>query len=122
MSKLTSFTNNIQRKIMSILKFKKFNITKQHLLKFAGLAAISAMVLIPEFALAADAAIPDAFGTMHTKVNGWLTGSLGKLITLLSFVVTAFMGVAGYPVKAILGVAMLGLTLSSADSLISMLF
>lgn len=61
-----------------------------------------AMVVEPSAALAAGgaggaggAAAADPFGTLLTTVRGWLTGSLGKLLAVISLIVAGFGGATG---------------------------
>lgn len=80
---------------------------------------------MPELAMAADtpaAGGTDAFAAIHGKISGWVKGSAGKLITLISVIMAGVMGVAGFPVKFIIGALGLGLMLASADTIVNMLF
>ena len=81
---------------------------------------ISAICLIPELSYAADKA--DAFAGILEKANSWVGGSAGKLITFSSFVIAGVMGVAGFPVKHVTGAIGVGLLLSSANSIVNMIF
>ena len=83
------------------------------------LALICIMSLIPELSFAAG---EDAFGEILTKANGWVGGSAGKLITFSSLAIAGIMGVAGFPAKHVVGAVGVGLLLSSANSIVNMIF
>ncbi len=89
--------------------------------QYVALAAILAATLVlPEISFAAGSA--DAFVDIHNKLNGWVNGTAGKLITFICFAMAGIMGVAGFPTKYILGAMGTGLLLSSSGSLVNMLF
>lgn len=87
------------------------------------LVAVTALLsLIPETAFANTGTPPDAFATIFTKVKGWVGGSAGKLITFISIVMAGLMGVMSFPARYIVGALGTGLLLSSASSLVDMIF
>ena len=90
-------------------------------LVIASIAVAVVLTLMPELAMAADAK-PDAFATVLDKVNEWVGGSAGKLITVISIIIAAAMGVAGFSIRYILGAIGTGLLLSSANALVNMIF
>lgn len=99
------------------LKIIRTNKTKQYL----SIAAIlAATIVLPELSFAADNV--DAFASIHNKINGWVGGTAGKLVTFICFAMAGIMGVAGFPTKYILGAMGTGLLLSSSGSLVNMLF
>ena len=75
--------------------------------------------LLPEICFAAG---EDAFAGILTKANGWVGGSAGKLITFSSLAIAGIMGVAGFPAKHVAGAVGVGLLLSSANSIVNMIF
>ena len=79
-----------------------------------------AVCIIPEISLAADNT--DAFAGILTKANSWVAGSAGKLITFSSLAIAGVMGVAGFPAKHVAGAVGVGLLLSSANSIVNMIF
>ena len=81
--------------------------------------AIGAVCLLPEICFAAG---EDAFAGILAKANGWVGGSAGKLITFSSLAIAGIMGVAGFPAKHIAGAVGVGLLLSSANSIVNMIF
>lgn len=83
------------------------------------LSMASVALLIPELALADD---PDAFGVVYNKVNGWVGGGAGKLITFVSIIIAGVMGAFSFPIRYILGALGTGLLLSSASAIVEMIF
>jgi type IV secretory pathway VirB2 component (pilin) len=84
-------------------------------------AVVVACTVLPELGMAADTDA-DAFAIINNKIQGWVTGSAGKLITFMSIVMAGVMGVAGFPVKFMIGAIGLGLMLASASTIVDMLF
>lgn len=80
---------------------------------------IGSACLLPELCLAASG---DAFADILNKANGWVGGSAGKLITFSSLAIGGIMGVVGFPAKHIAGAVGVGLLLSSAGSIVEMIF
>ena len=80
---------------------------------------LGAVCLLPEISFAAG---EDAFAGILTKANGWVSGSMGKLITFSSLAIAGVMGVSGFPAKHIAGAVGVGLLLSSANSVVNMIF
>ncbi len=78
-----------------------------------------AMLILPQLSHAAG---PDAFADILTKANGWVGGSAGKLITFSSLAIAGIMGIAGFPAKHVAGAVGVGLLLSSANSIVNMIF
>ena len=83
------------------------------------LVVLASSVLIPYECFAAGS---DAFAGILTKANGWVGGSAGKLITFCSLAIAGVMGVAGFPAKQVAGAVGVGLLLSSANSIVEMIF
>ena len=81
--------------------------------------AVGTVCLLPELCFAAG---EDAFAAILTKANGWVGGSAGKLITFSSLAIAGVMGVAGFPAKQVAGAVGVGLLLSSANSVVNMIF
>lgn len=79
-----------------------------------------AISIIPEISFAAEKA--DAFAGILDKANSWVGGSAGKLITFSSLAIAGVMGVAGFPAKHVAGAVGVGLLLSSANSIVNMIF
>lgn len=98
---------------------KKININEQTVRTIASYTVmVGGLILISQNVLAAD----DAFGLVHTKVHGWVSGTFGKLITFISLITGLIMGIAGFPGRHILGAMGIGLVLSSANAIVNMLF
>ena len=96
-------------------------LTDQRISTLTKIALIAgAVCIIPEISLAADNA--DAFQGILNKANGWVGGSAGKLITFSSLAIAGVMGVAGFPAKHVAGAVGVGLLLSSANSIVNMIF
>ena len=96
-------------------KFKNLNLSS--VTKIACIAG--AMLMLPQLSFAAG---PDAFADILTKANGWVGGSAGKLITFSSLAIAGIMGIAGFPAKHVAGAVGVGLLLSSANSIVNMIF
>lgn len=64
----------------------------------------------------------DAFLAVYNKVSGWTTGSLGKMVTILSLSMAALGGVLGFPFRYIAGAFGVGLIMSMSSSVVGMLF
>lgn len=79
-----------------------------------------AVCIIPEISFAAGG--EDAFAGILQKANGWVGGSAGKLITFSSLAIEGVIGVAGIPAKHVAGAVGVGLLLSSANSIVNMIF
>ena len=118
MKNITSLTKLVEaikaKTLVSIYhKNKKSLATTAALIVFA--------VATPEMCFAAGTGT-DAFGDILAKATGWIGGSAGKLITFCSLAVAGIMGVAGFPAKQVLGALGVGLLLSSANSIVNMIF
>jgi len=88
---------------------------------FVALAVVSAgLCILPE--LASAAVSTDAFDTALTKIAGWTSGSAGKLITFISLIGAAVMGVLGFSGRAIMGAIGIGVLLSTAKAIVEMIF
>lgn len=86
-------------------------------------AVTATLSFIPEAAFAnTSPPSTDAFATIFTKVNSWVGGSAGKLITFISIVMAGIMGVMSFPARYIVGALGTGLLLSSASALVDMIF
>ena len=67
----------------------------------------------------ADAAVfTDAF----TKISGWVTGGLGKLVVGISVILSVIMGIAGFKWQQILIPLVLGLLLGSISGIVGLFF
>ena len=86
----------------------------------AIVSILVATLALPEISFAAEGT--DAFASIHNKINNWVGGTAGKLITFICFAMAGIMGVAGFPTKYILGAMGTGLLLSSSGNLVNMLF
>ena len=62
------------------------------------------------------------FTDVHTKIAGWVTGGLGKLIVTISVVLAVIMGVAGFKWQQILIPLILGLLLGSINGIVGLFF
>ena len=107
------------RKIFQINKPIR-NLCANALLVFALVFLLVSICLLPEYAYAAQAV--DAFEEVHKKLNGWVSGSFGKLITFISLVLSGVLGAMGFPARHVLGAIGVGLILASANSLVGFLF
>lgn len=81
---------------------------------------VGAVCIIPEMSFASGG--EDAFAGILAKANSWVGGSAGKLITFSSLAIAGVMGVAGFPAKHVAGAVGVGLLLSSANSIVNMIF
>jgi hypothetical protein len=79
-----------------------------------------AACILPEVVVAGPS--PDAFDNALTKIAGWTNGSAGKLITFISLVGAAIMGVLGFSGRAIMGAIGIGVLLSAAKAIVDMIF
>lgn len=96
-------------------------LTNQRVATLTKIALVVGTVcILPEISFAADKV--DAFAGILEKANGWVGGSAGKLITFSSLAIAGVMGVAGFPAKHIAGAVGVGLLLSSANSIVNMIF
>ncbi len=104
-----------------IKKMKIFNkIKNTNLSTVTTIACVGGiMLMLPQLSFAAG---PDAFAEILTKANGWVGGSAGKLITFSSLAIAGIMGIAGFPAKHVAGAVGVGLLLSSANSIVNMIF
>ena len=101
-------------------EMKKIKLNDQRISTLTKIALIAgAACIIPEICFAAG---EDAFAGILTKANGWVGGSAGKLITFSSLAIAGIMGVAGFPAKHVAGAVGVGLLLSSANSIVNMIF
>ncbi len=99
---------------------KKIKLNDQRISTLTKIALIAgAACIIPEICFAAG---EDAFAGILTKANSWVGGSAGKLITFSSLAIAGIMGVAGFPAKHVAGAVGVGLLLSSANSIVNMIF
>ncbi|KIE04250.1 hypothetical protein NF27_IP00180 [Candidatus Jidaibacter acanthamoeba] len=122
-----SLITGLKQKIALLSEKTNHQIVKQYVcisnnehLKTMGAVALVAMLFVPEIGLAADNV--DAFKSMFDKIAGWITGSAGKLITVIAIAVAAFIGVLGFSMKYVLGSFGVGLLLAFSVSIVNMLF
>jgi len=94
-------------------------ISNKNIKTFVTVLALTAAISVPEICYAASA---DAFAGILSKANAWVGGSAGKLITFCSLAIAGIMGVAGFPAKHVAGAVGVGLLLSSAGSIVEMIF
>jgi type IV secretory pathway VirB2 component (pilin) len=97
-------------------------VTGSEHIKAVGAIALISMLLIPEIGLAAETKGVDAFQDAFDKITGWITGSAGKLITIISIVIAGAIGIAGFPWKYVLGSFGVGMLLASSVTIVNMLF
>ena len=114
MTNITNFIKKIKVKTLA-------NTYHKHRKVLATTAILVSAVAIPEICFAAGTG-SDAFGDILTKASGWVGGSAGKLITFCSLAIAGIMGVAGFPAKQVIGALGVGLLLSSANSIVNMIF
>lgn len=102
------------------MKLTNIKIDKNKMTSLAKIALVAgAVIALPEVCFADK---PDAFAGILDKANGWIGGSAGKLITFSSLAIAGVMGVAGFPAKHVAGAVGVGLLLSSANSIVNMIF
>ena len=101
------------------LKNNRFSKIKGSTIKAIGVTwTLGAIMVCANEAMAAD----DAFKQALTKISGWTSGSLGKLITFISLIGGAIMGALGFSWKTVAGPIGIGLVLSMANAITNLFF
>ncbi|AIL66162.1 hypothetical protein NOVO_09265 (plasmid) [Rickettsiales bacterium Ac37b] len=85
-----------------------------------GVIVLTTLCFFPDLVLADNNV--DGFKVALDRAEGWISGTAGKLITFISILIAGIMGVAGFPAKHVAGAIGVGLLLSSAKSLVDMIF
>lgn len=95
---------------------KLSSISTRNLFAFGAVLALALVVMIPALAMAGGGGTE--FATIYTTLTGWMTGTLGKIITVALIITGVAMGVVRQTIIAAVPGVAAGLVMNYAPGVV----